>query len=116
MHYYPHLLRKIKKKNFWGQYTVMMVGHLCVQNGPFSPNKYFLGRIINIFLIYLFTNFIVPNFVFLKRPRVMRMCHFSTQNGSICPNQHISKNLLINLVPIIHAYLHSKNQSQISIY
>ena len=27
-----------------------------------------------------------------------------------------SENLLINLVPIIHICLHSKNQSQISIY
>ena len=47
------------------------------------------------------------------------MCHFWTQNGPICPNKKKfseKKPLLINLAPIIHAYLHSKNQSQTSIY
>ena len=37
--------------------------------------------------------------------RVMRMCHFWTQNGPICPNFLFQK----NLVPIIYAYLHPKN-------
>ena len=37
--------------------------------------------------------------------RVIRMCHFWTQNGSICPNKIFFQK---NLVPIIHAYLHPK--------
>ena len=76
------------------------------EDGPFWGPKwsichkqaFFFGKIINIIFIYLWNNFTLPN-------------------GSICPNQNISKNLLINLVTIIHAYLlHSKIQSQISIY
>ena len=46
----------------------------------------------------------------------MKMRHFWTQNGSISPNENFSENLLINLVPIIYLYLHSKNESQMSIY
>ena len=35
----------------------------------------------------------------------------------ICPNEiFFLENLLMNLVPFIHAYLHAKNQSQILIY
>ena len=50
---------------------------------------------------------------FFNRPRFTRMCHyFGPKNEPSCPNQNISENLLINLVPIIHAYL----QSQVSIY
>ena len=37
--------------------------------------------------------------------RVIRMCHFWTQNGSICPNEFFFQK---SLVPIIHAYLHPK--------
>ena len=37
--------------------------------------------------------------------RVIRMCHFWTQNGSTCPNEFFFQK---NLVPIIHAYLHPK--------
>ena len=82
------------------------------------PQKTFLGKIIHIIFMYLLTNFIVPNFFFFfyNRSRVMRMWQFWTETGPICPNQNISENLLTNLVPIIHAYLHSKHQSQISIY
>ena len=34
----------------------------------------------------------------------------------ISPNDNFLKNLLLSLVSFIHAYLHAKNQSQISIY
>ena len=51
-----------------------------------------------------------------NRSTVMRMCHFWTQNGSISPNKIFSENLLINLVPIIHLYLRSKNQRYQSIH
>ena len=42
----------------------MRIDHVWVQNGPFAPNKHFLGKIIDIIFIYLLTNFIVPNFIF----------------------------------------------------
>ena len=63
----------------------MRMGYFWVQNGPFIPNKKFLGRIININFIYLLTPFIVANFK--KFLQWMRMHHFSTQNGPICPNE-----------------------------
>ena len=43
----------------------------------------------------------------------MSMCHFWAQNGPFAQTRIFSENLLINLVPFIHAYLHSKNQIQI---
>ena len=64
------------------------MSHFWVQNGSFAPNKHFLGKILNIILIYLSINFIVSNFKIL-RPRVKRMCDFWTQNGPICPNQNV---------------------------
>ena len=33
----------------------------------------------------------------------------------ICQNENFSENLLMNLAPFIHAYLHAKNQSEILI-
>ena len=57
---------------------------------------------------------------FQKNPssgsRVMRMNHFWAQNGPFAETRIFSENLLMNLVPFIHAYLHAKNQSQILIY
>ena len=91
---------------------IMRMDHFWVQHGPLTPKKYLFGKIMNIIFIYLLTNFIVPNFNFFlqyTQSYEVRMCHFSTQNGPICPEQNTSENLLINLVPIIHAYLHSKN-------
>ena len=44
------------------------MGHFWVQNGPFAPKKHFWGKIINNILIYLLTNFIVPDFkIFLQQ-------------------------------------------------
>ena len=51
-----------------------------------------------------------------SRSRVMRMNHFWAQNGPFAETRIFSENLLMNLVPFIHAYLHAKNQSQILIY
>ena len=41
------------------------------------------------------------------RPRVMRLCHFWTQNGPICPNEIVwEKDLLINIASsIMHIYI-----------
>ena len=51
-----------------------------------------------------------------SRSRVMRMNHFWAQNGPFAETRIFSENLLMNLVPFIHAYLHAKNQSQILMY
>ena len=42
--------------------------------------------------------------------------HIWTQNGPFPQMRIFSKNLSMNLVSFIHAYLHAKNQSQILIY
>ena len=76
------------------------------------PKQAFFGK--NIFnIIFKILIFNVPNFkkFFYNRPRVMRMCYFWMQNRSISQNENVSElNLLINLFPIIHLYLYSKNQ------
>ena len=46
----------------------------------------------------------------------MRMCHFLAENGPLAKQELFSENALISLVPFVHAYLHTKNQSQILIY
>ena len=101
------------KKIFKSKSRVMRMGHFWVQIGPFAPSKrFFFGKINNIIFIYLMT--------YLKncynRPRILRRHHFWTQNGPFAQTKIFSENLLMNLVPIMHAYLHSKSQSQILIY
>ena len=44
-------------------------------------------------------------FFFYNKPRVVRMCHFWTQNGQICSNQNISENLLINFLFFMTIYI-----------
>ena len=46
----------------------------------------------------------------------MRMCNFWAYNGPFAQMRIFSENLLMNLVPFIHAYLYAKNQSQILLY
>ena len=46
----------------------------------------------------------------------MRMRNFWAQNGPFPQMRIFSENLLMSLVPFIHAYLHAKNQSQILVY
>ena len=46
----------------------------------------------------------------------MRMRNFWAQNGPFSQMRIFSENLLMSLVPFIHAYLHAKNQSQILVY
>ena len=41
---------------------------------------------------------------------------FAPKMGPLAETNSFKENLLINFVPIIHAYLHSKNQVQVSIY
>ena len=79
------------------------MSHFRVQNGRFGPNKQFLGKIFNIIFIYLLT-------------QDYEDAPFLGPKGANFPNGNFSENLLINLVPIIQLYLHSKNQSDIWIY
>ena len=91
---------------------------------PFSGPKWsicskqhFLEKIIDTTFIYLLAPFIVQNF--LKNLSVdleLRMHHFWAQNSQFAQMRIFSENLLISLVPFIHAYLHVKNQSQILIF
>ena len=39
----------------------MVMGYVWFQNGPFTQNKHFLRKIINIIFTYLLTHFIVQN-------------------------------------------------------
>ena len=91
--------------------------HFWTQNDPFAPSKNFLGNIINTIFIYLLAPFIVQNFKkFLEWIQSYEDAPFLDPKWAHLPKQDFSENLLINLIPFIHAYLHSKNQSQISIY
>ena len=91
--------------------------HFCAQNGPFAPNKFFLGEIINIILIYLLAPFLVQNFKkILTADPELRMHNFWAQNDPFPQTRIFSENLLKSVVSFIQAYLHAKNQSQISIF
>ena len=46
----------------------------------------------------------------------MRMHNFWAHNGPFAQMRIFSENLLMSLVPFIHAHLHAKHQSQILIY
>ena len=87
-------------------------------NWSICPKQNFLGKIINIILIYLLAHFIVRNFKKNSSSGsiVMRMHNYWAQNGLFPQIRIFSQNLLMSLVSFIHAYLHDKNQSQISIY
>ena len=95
----------------------MRMHHFWAQNGPFSPNKTFFGK-----LLYHSHLSISPFHwaKFLKnssgRSSVMRMHNFWAQYGPFPQIRFFSENLLIGLVSFICAYLHAKNQSQILIY
>ena len=86
------------------------MGHFWVQNGLFTPNNFFGGKSL---ILSSSTYWPISLCKILKssysRPKVTTMRHFWNKNGPICPNKHLSENLLINVVPVIHAYLHFKN-------
>ena len=64
------------------------------------------------------TSFIVQNCKkFLQWIQSYEDAPFLDPKWAYLPKRNFfSENLLINLVPILYAYLHSKNQRQISIY
>ena len=78
---------------------------------------YFFLKIINIILIYLLTPFIVQNFKkILADPELWGCAVFGPKMAHFPKWEFFSENLLMNLVSLIHAYLHAKYQSQILIY
>ena len=81
--------------------------------------QFFFGKIVNIIFIYLLAPFIVQNFKkILTADPELRVCAiFWAQNGPFTQIKFFfTENLLISLVPFIHAYHHAKNQSQVLIY
>ena len=94
----------------------MRICHFWAQNSPFAPNKIFLEK-----KQYYFHLPIGPFPSANLKKKSMRIQSyrdvlFFGPNGPFVQTRIFSENPLINLVPFIHAYLHSKHQSQISIY
>ena len=115
------------KKNCWSRSRVY-------ENVPFSGPKWPICPEQNFFGTYHYHYFFGKNYSYYfhlptgpfhcvkflknssKGPGVIRMHHFWAQNGPFPQMRFFSENPLISLVPFIHAYLHTKNQCQISIY
>ena len=81
------------------------------------PKQIFFWKIINIILIYLLAPFIVQNFkkILPADPELWGCAIFGPKMAHFPKWEIFSENLLMSLVPFIHAYLHVKNQSQILI-
>ena len=82
------------------------------------PQTNFFWKIINIILIYLLAPFIVQNFkkILPADPELWGCLVFGPKMAHFPKWEFFSENLLMSLVSFIHAYLHTKNQSQILIY
>ena len=82
------------------------------------PKQIFFWKIINIILIYLLAPFIVQNFkkILPADPELWGCAIFGPKMAHFPKWEFFSENLLMSLVSFIHAYLHTKNQSQILIY
>ena len=82
------------------------------------PQTNFFWKIINIILIYLLAPFIVQNFkkILPADPELWGCTIFGPKMAHFPKWEFFSENLLMSLVPFIHAYLLAKNQSQILIY
>ena len=82
---------------------------------PICPEQFFLVQTIIITFIYLLALFTVQNLKqFFQRIQNYEDAQFLGLKWPISPNENFfHKNLLISLVSFIHAYLHTKNQSQI---
>ena len=81
--------------------------HFWAQNGPFAPKQIFFWKIINIIQILK---------TFFQRIPSYEGVQFWAQNGPFPEMIIFSENLLMSIVPFIHAYIQAKNQSQILIY
>ena len=89
-----------------------------VQNGPFAPNKYFLGeKLLILFSSTYWPISLCKIFKILTiDPEFWGCTIFGPKMGPFAKTKKFSDNLFIHLVRIIHAYLHSENQIQLSIY
>ena len=119
---WPFLLCKIYKKllqpiqncddaPFWAQ------------NGPIASNFFFF---FFFFFWKLLISFSSNYHISLLLCKILKKTFQQIQSYKavqflgikwlICQNENFSENLLMNLAPFIHAYLHAKNQSEILIY
>ena len=80
--------------------------------------KHFFWKNINIIFIKLLAPFTVQNFKkILPADPELYGCAISGHKITHLPKwDFFSENLLMNLAPFIHAYLHAKNQSEILLY
>ena len=92
----------------------MMMCHFRVQKGPICPEQ-----IVFNYKPLLLLSFTYWPFSLCRIPLVNpELCgwQFWAQNGPFPQMIIFSENLLMSLVSFIHAFLHTKNQSQILIY
>ena len=90
----------------------MPMGHFWVQNGPFVPNKKFCGKIFLSFSSTYWSLHWAKFWKILTMDPELRGCLIFAPKMSPFAHTDFSKeNLLINLVPIIHAYLHSEKSN-----
>ena len=92
--------------------------HFWAQNGSFALNKFFFVEDYQYHFHPTISPFHCAKFQknLSSESRVVRMHNFWTQNSPFPQMRIFSENLLMNLVPFIHAYLQAKNQSDILIY
>ena len=82
------------------------------------PQTTFFWKIIKIILIYLLAPFIAQNFkkILPADSGLWRCTTFGPKIAHFPKWASFWEDLLMSLVSFIHAYLHTKNQSQILIY
>ena len=74
-----------------------------------SRTNFFGEKIINIIFIYLLAPFIVHNFknILTADPELQGCAIYGPKMANLLKSELFSENLLIRLVPFIHAYLHA---------
>ena len=77
-----------------------------------SPKRKFFRKIIVIIFILTLSLGKVPT----MDPELKECTIFGSKMDPFAQTDLLKENLLINLVPIIHAYIHFKNENQISRY
>ena len=105
-------------KNSYSRSKVVSMHHFWAQNGSFALNKFFFVEDYQYHFHPTISPFHCAKFQknLSSESRVVRMHNFWTQNSPFPQMRIFSENLLMNLVPFIHAYLQAKNQSDILIY
>ena len=109
-YYYFHLpisafhCAKFKKNSYRGS-RVPRMHHFWAQNGPIAAPKNFLEKIINLIFIYLSASIILQNFkiFFTLDPELWGCTIFGPKMAYFSKGEFFLENLLISLVPFIHA-------------